>query len=64
MRNTALPWAMMGLYRDNGKDDGNYRGYRGNIGVIVGLDYWGYVGIMEKKNEATIQGLSCSYSDF
>ena len=54
MRNTAPPWAMMGLYRHNGKENGNYRDYWGNIGVIIGLHYWGYIGIMEKKTEATI----------
>ena len=35
--------------RDNGKENGNYRDYRGL--------YWGYIGIMEKKMETTILGL-------
>ena len=34
---------MLGLYRDNGKENGNY--------YIV---YQGYIGIMEKKMETTI----------
>ena len=40
-------------YWDNGKEDGNYCNglYRGDIGL-----YWAYVGIMEKKMEATIMG--------
>ena len=29
---------MLGLYKDNGKENGNYRGY-------MGL-YWGYIGII------------------
>ena len=29
---------------DNGKENGNYR------------DYWGYIGVMEKKMETTIMG--------
>ena len=35
--------AILGLYWDNGKENGNYRGYRdyiGSIGVILGLYYW------------------------
>ena len=41
------------LYRDNGKENGNYR----VIEVyIIGL----YIGIMEKKMETTIQGLGYS----
>ena len=41
------------LYWDNGKEHGNYRDYRGYIGINYGL-YWGYIGIMEKKMETTI----------
>ena len=36
----------MGLYRDNGKENGNYKDYRDCNRV-----YWGYIGIMEKKIE-------------
>ena len=36
----------MGLYRDNGKENGSY--YNGVV-------YWGYIGIMEKKMETTIR---------
>ena len=34
---------MLGIYRDNGKENGNYRDYGGL--------YWGHIGIMEKKME-------------
>ena len=26
----------IGLYRENGKEDGNYRNYRDHIGIILG----------------------------
>ena len=39
---------ILGLYRDNGKENGNYFIIAGYIGVI-----WG---IMEKKMETTIMG--------
>ena len=42
----------MGLYRDNGKEKGNYRNYRDDMGII-GL-HWGYIGIMENRMETTI----------
>ena len=45
----------MGLYWDNGKENGNYRDYKAFIGVIQGM-YWGYFGIMEKKMETIITG--------
>ena len=32
------PSKVIGLYRDNGKENGNYRDYRGL--------YWGYIGII------------------
>ena len=45
---------ILGLYWENGKENGNY--YNGlYIGVMLGL-YWGYIGIMEKKMETTIMG--------
>ena len=38
-------WLYIGvIYWDNGKQNGNYRDYRG----------WDYIGIMEKKMETTI----------
>ena len=40
----------MGLYWDNGKENGNYYSI---IGYILGF-YWGTIGIMEKKMETTI----------
>ena len=49
---------ILGIYWDNGKENGNYRDYRGYIRVILGL-YWGYIGIMENKMETTIKGLRC-----
>ena len=45
----------MGLYWDNGKENGNYRDYRVYIGVILGI-YWGNIGRMENKMETTIMG--------
>ena len=43
----------MGLYRDNGKEYGNYyNGLYRDYRVYIGL-YWGYIGIMEKKMETT-----------
>ena len=45
---------ILGLYWDNGKENGNYYSL---LGYILGL-YWGYIGIMENKMEATIV---CSY---
>ena len=35
----------LGLYRDNGKENGNYRDYRGYIGII-GYSILGYVGVI------------------
>ena len=60
---TTIYRVILGLYRDNGKENGNYYIW-GYIGVIwgewkrkwkllyIGL-YWGYVGIMEKKMATT-----------
>ena len=39
------------LYWDTGKENGNYKEYRGYIGII-GL-YWCYIGILENKMETT-----------
>ena len=41
---------LMGLYRDNGKENGNYKDYRDYVGDILGL-YWGYIGIREKNRK-------------
>ena len=39
-----------GHYGDNGKENGNYRGYRDSIGVIEVIQgNIGFHGIMEKK---------------
>ena len=32
---------ILGLYRDNGKENGNYKGYKGYIGII------GYIGVIQ-----------------
>ena len=40
---------------DDGKENGNYRHYRGYIGIIWGL-YLGYTRIMEKKMETSAMG--------
>ena len=40
----------MGMYWDNGKENGNYY----TVGFILGL-YWRYIEIMDKKMETTIQ---------
>ena len=54
---------ILGLYRDNGKENGNHHGilglYRGYIGIMekkmeTTIVYWGCIGIMEKKMETTI----------
>ena len=42
---------ILGLYRDNGKENGIYRDYRDYI--RLGL-YWGYIGIVENKTETTV----------
>ena len=42
----------IGLYRDNGKENGNYRDYRDYVGYILGV-ILGCIGIMEKKMETT-----------
>ena len=34
---------ILGLYWDNGKENGNYRDYRGYMGL-----YWGYIGLFGK----------------
>ena len=48
--NYYLGFRVLGLYRDNGKENGSYYlGFR-----VLGLGFWGYIGIMEKKMEATI----------
>ena len=39
-----------GLYWDNGKENGNYRDYRGNMKVYIG----DYNGIMENRMETTL----------
>ena len=38
-----------GLYRDNGKENGNY--IMVYIGIIIQGIYWGYIGLMEKEME-------------
>ena len=43
----------LGIYRESGKENGNYRDYGDYIGSIKG-SYLGYIGIMEKKMETTI----------
>ena len=40
---------VLGLYKDDGKEHGNYRDYRAFIGVILGM-YWGYIGNNGKEN--------------
>ena len=51
---------MLGLCRDNGKENGNYYiVYWGYIGIMekkieTTTVYWGYKGTMEKKMELTI----------
>ena len=48
-------WDILGLYRDNGKQNGNYYN-RVNIGIC-----WGFIGIMEKEMETTINGYMSGY---
>ena len=42
-----------GLYRDNGKENGNY--FNGLYRDYRGL-YWGNIGIMEQKMETSLMG--------
>ena len=42
---------MLGLFRDNGKENENY--YSGDY-IGSGIICWGYIGIMENKMEATM----------
>ena len=44
---------ILGLYRDNGKENGTYSDLLGLYRGVLG----GYIGIMEKKMETTIVGL-------
>ena len=41
----TIMWFILGLYRDEGQENGKYY----NV-----VDYWGYIGKMEKKMETTI----------
>ena len=45
----------MGLYRDNGKENGSYKGLGFGVWGLGFRVYfeWVYIGIMEKKMEAT-----------
>ena len=53
VRGFAPPRVLMGMYWDNGKEDGKENGNYYNVGFILGL-YWRCIGIMEKKMETTI----------
>ena len=46
----------MGLYRDNGKENGNYSSILGIMEkkMKTTLACWGYIGIMEKTMETTV----------
>ena len=46
--------------RDDGKENGNYRGYGDFIGAIYG-QCRGYIGVMEKRMEITIMGYTGEY---
>ena len=54
METTIVYWAYIGvmleLYRDNGKENGNYYTI---LGLYRGY-YWGYIGRMENNMETTI----------
>ena len=52
---TTVVGYILGLYRDNGKENGNYCSW-----VYIGI-YWGYRGIMEKKMETTAIGYILGY---
>ena len=45
---------ILGLYKDSGKENGNYRDYRDYVGVLWWL-FWGYMRIMKKRWK--LQGL-------
>ena len=36
---TTITWVIWGIYRVNGKENGNYRNSEGSIGYLLGL-YW------------------------
>ena len=36
METTMVEWGILGLYWDNGKENGNYYGRMGYIGVVLG----------------------------
>ena len=36
---TTMYRVILGLHRDNGKENGNYRNYRGYVGVIQGCAF-------------------------
>ena len=49
----------MGLYGDNGKENGSYYSILGYLGIMekkveATIVHWGYMGIMEQNMEATI----------
>ena len=48
-RGKAICWY---FYKDNGKENGNYRDHRDYIGIIEGV-HRGYIAIIEKKMETT-----------
>ena len=55
----AAYYFILGLYRENGKEDGTTVVYRGYIGTMKKrmetiMVYLGYVGMMEKRMETTI----------
>ena len=52
METTIVCWDVFGLFMDNGKENGNYRDYRGLYRELWGI-YWGNIWMMEKKMETT-----------
>ena len=49
---------ILGIYWDDGKENGNYYHigviYRGNVKENGNYYYWGFIGMMKKKMETTI----------
>ena len=44
---TGIIGVILGLYKDNGKENGNYRYYRGYIGIMeIKMETTGIIGVL------------------
>ena len=60
-RKQELTRSLWRSYWDNGKENGNYRDYRGYVGIIALL--YGCIAIMENKMETTIYSFGFGVQD-